>query len=42
MQLDPAYFLQAFAVAVVAALLAGIYPSFRLGNMEIASAIREE
>lgn len=42
MQLDPAYFLQAFAVAVVAALLAGIYPSLRLGNMEIASAIREE
>jgi putative ABC transport system permease protein len=42
MQLEPAYFLQAFAVAVVAALLAGIYPSIRLGNMEIATAIREE
>jgi putative ABC transport system permease protein len=42
MQLEPAYFLQAFAVAVVAALLAGIYPSIRLSNMEIATAIREE
>jgi putative ABC transport system permease protein len=42
MQLEPAYFLQAFAVAVAAALLAGIYPSLRLGNMVIATAIREE
>ncbi len=42
MQLEPAYFLQAFLVAVSAALLAGIYPSFRLGKLVIATAIREE
>ncbi len=42
MQLEPAYFLQAFAVAVVAALLAGVYPSYRLGKMVVATAIREE
>ncbi len=42
MDLEPVYFLQAFAVAVVAALLAGIYPSLRLGNMVIAEAVRQE
>lgn len=42
MHLEPAYFLQAFAVAMVAALLAGVYPSLRLGNMVIATAIRQE
>jgi putative ABC transport system permease protein len=42
MELQPAYFLQALAVAVIAALLAGIYPSWRLGNMVIATAVREE
>ncbi len=42
MQLDPANFLQAFAVAMLAAVLAGIYPSFRLGKMTISTAIREE
>lgn len=42
MQLDPANFLQAFAVAVLAAVLAGIYPSFRLGKMTVSTAIREE
>jgi putative ABC transport system permease protein len=42
MQLEPAYFLQAMAVAVIAALLAGIYPALRLSKMEIASAVREE
>ncbi|NET74527.1 MAG: ABC transporter permease, partial [Sphaerospermopsis sp. SIO1G2] len=42
MQLDPNYFLQAIAVALIAALLAGIYPSFRLGQMAIASALRQE
>ncbi len=42
MQLDPAYFLQAFLVAVGAALLAGIYPSLRLGRMVVATAVREE
>jgi putative ABC transport system permease protein len=42
MNLEPAYFLQAFAVAVVAALLAGIYPALRSGALVIATAIREE
>ena len=42
MELQPAYFLQALAVAVLAALLAGIYPALRLGRLEIASALREE
>lgn len=42
MQLDPVSFLQAFAVAVLAAVLAGIYPSFRLGKMTVSAAIREE
>jgi putative ABC transport system permease protein len=42
MDLEPQYFLQAFAVAVVAALLAGVYPSLRLGQMVVAEAIRQE
>lgn len=42
MQLDPASFLQAFGVAVLAAVLAGIYPSIRLGKMTVSTAIREE
>lgn len=42
MQLEPSYFWQAWLVAVVAALLAGVYPAWRLGNMVIASAIRQE
>ncbi len=42
MQLQPAYFLQAFLVAVGAALLAGVYPSLRLGRMVVATAVREE
>jgi putative ABC transport system permease protein len=42
MDLEPAYFLQALAVGIGAALLAGIFPALRLGNMIIASAIREE
>lgn len=42
MHLEPGYFLQAFLVALVAALLAGIYPMLRLGRMVIATAIRQE
>jgi putative ABC transport system permease protein len=42
MNLDPSHFLSAFAVAVGAALLAGVYPALRLGRMVIAGAIREE
>ncbi|MFW6070599.1 MAG: FtsX-like permease family protein, partial [bacterium] len=41
MDLQPQYFLQAFAVALVAALLAGIYPASRLGKMVVAEAIRQ-
>jgi putative ABC transport system permease protein len=40
--LQPSYFINALLVAIVAALLAGIYPSIRLGRMVIASAIRSE
>ncbi|MDX1414736.1 MAG: ABC transporter permease [Candidatus Promineifilaceae bacterium] len=42
MQIEPANFIQAFVVSIAAALLAGIYPSFRLGKLVIANAIREE
>lgn len=42
MQLQPGYFVQSLAVAVIAALLAGIYPAWRLGGMVIATAVREE
>ncbi|MFN2118311.1 MAG: FtsX-like permease family protein [Candidatus Promineifilaceae bacterium] len=42
MQLQPADFIAAFAIAVLAAVLAGIYPSFRLGRLTVSTAIREE
>lgn len=42
MQIEPGYFWQAWLVAVAAALLAGVYPAWRLGRMAVASAIREE
>ncbi|MEM9245496.1 MAG: ABC transporter permease, partial [Cyanobacteria bacterium P01_F01_bin.153] len=42
MQIEPGYFWQAWIVAVVAALLAGVYPAWRLGEMVVATAIREE
>ena len=42
MTLSPSSFLQALAVAVIAALLAGIYPSLRLGQMTIATAVRQD
>ncbi len=42
MNLNPVYFAQAFAVALTAALLAGVYPAFRLGQMVVATAVREE
>ncbi len=42
MHLEAGYFLQAIGVALTAALLAGIYPSIRLGRMVIATAIRSE
>ena len=42
MYLQPVYFLQALIVALVAALLAGVYPAWRVGGMQPADALREE
>ena len=42
MQTDPAIFGVALLVALVAALLAAIYPVLRLNNMQIATAVRQE
>lgn len=40
MQLSPAPFLQALAIALGAALLAGIYPAYRIGRRNTADALR--
>jgi putative ABC transport system permease protein len=42
MRLDPMEFVQAFLVALVAALLAGIYPAWKIGNTPPAIAVRSE
>ena len=42
MHTEPAPFAQAFLLAVSAALLAGIYPAWRLSRMEAAEALRGE
>jgi putative ABC transport system permease protein len=42
MHTDWSIFATALVVALLAALLAGIYPVIRLNNMEIATALREE
>jgi putative ABC transport system permease protein len=42
MQVDPAPFLTALAVALIAALLAGIYPARKMGRMITATALRYE
>jgi putative ABC transport system permease protein len=42
MQLDPMEFVQAFAVAVIAALIAGLYPAWRTGHIAPAEAVRAE
>jgi putative ABC transport system permease protein len=42
MQADPAPFVQAFLLAVSAALLSGLYPAWRLGRMQAAEALRGE
>jgi len=42
MQMQPAAFFQAFAVALGAALLAGIYPAWRMGQTQPANALRSE
>jgi putative ABC transport system permease protein len=40
--LSPNEFIQAFAVAVIAALIAGLYPAWRLSNLVTARALRNE
>jgi putative ABC transport system permease protein len=42
MQIAPEPFIQALVVAVVAALLAGIYPAYRMTRMAAADAMRFE
>jgi putative ABC transport system permease protein len=42
MQVDPAPFVQALAVAVLAALLASLYPARKMGRMITAEALRFE
>jgi putative ABC transport system permease protein len=42
MQLQPMEFVQAFLVALVAALLAGLYPAWRMGQTQPAEALRAE
>ena len=42
MQADPAPFAQAFLLAVGAALLAALYPAWRLSRMQAAEALRSE
>ena len=42
MQLRPEHFLQAFFVALGAALLAGLYPAWRMGQMQPSTAVRSE
>ncbi|MEZ4860432.1 MAG: FtsX-like permease family protein [Caldilineaceae bacterium] len=42
MELRPEYFLQALLVALGAALLAGLYPAWRMGQMQPAEAVRAE
>jgi putative ABC transport system permease protein len=42
MHLEPAPFLQAFLLAVGAALLAAIYPAWRISRMQAAEALRGE
>lgn len=39
---DPAVFAQALALAIIAALLAGVYPAIRMGRMAAAEALRGE
>ncbi len=42
MQLLPSEFIQAFLVALVAALLAGLYPAWKMGQTQPAVAVRSE
>jgi putative ABC transport system permease protein len=42
MQVEPAPFIEALVVAVIAALLAGLYPAYRMGRMVTAESLRFE
>jgi putative ABC transport system permease protein len=42
MKLEPMEFVQAFLVALVAALLAGLYPAWKMGQTQPAEALRSE
>jgi putative ABC transport system permease protein len=42
LQLRPEFYTQALAVALVAALLAGIYPALHMGRVQPARAVRSE
>jgi len=42
MHVDPMTFVQALLLAIGAALLAGLYPAWRLGRMQAAEALRGE
>jgi putative ABC transport system permease protein len=42
LQADPVSFLQALALAIIAALLAGVYPAWRMGRTAAADALRGE
>ena len=42
LQMQPGYFMRAFGVALLAALLAGIYPAWRMGQAQPADALRAE
>jgi putative ABC transport system permease protein len=42
LELAPWVFVQALLVAVLAALLAGVYPLLRLGRIPVAAALRQE
>jgi putative ABC transport system permease protein len=42
LHLPPGEFVQAFAVAIIASLAAGVYPAYRLGKLVTSRALRSE
>ena len=42
MEVNPQPFLAALAIAIIAALIAGIYPALRMGRMVTSDALRSE
>ena len=42
MHIDPITFLEAFSIALFAAVLAGMYPAFRIGKINPSEALRSE